>query len=51
MTYHTILKNSADFIDALNKAHIIADNITATIANQTGMERPYNYTVFPYRYV
>ncbi|XP_038248354.1 NPC intracellular cholesterol transporter 1 [Dermochelys coriacea] len=43
MTYHTVLKTSADFIDAMKKARIIADNITETM----GIKEK-NYRVFPY---
>ncbi|XP_053105399.1 NPC intracellular cholesterol transporter 1 [Hemicordylus capensis] len=43
MTYHTVLKTSADFIDAMKKARMIADNITATLS--VGEK---NYRVFPY---
>ncbi|KAM5157084.1 NPC intracellular cholesterol transporter 1 [Mantella aurantiaca] len=43
MTYHTILHNSSDFIDALKKARVIAKNIT------DGLEVPgKNYSVFAY---
>lgn len=45
MTYHTVLKTSADFIDATKKARIIANNITETM----GIKEK-NYRVFPYRY-
>lgn len=45
MTYHTVLKTSSDFIDAMRKARIIADNITETM----GIKEK-NYRVFPYRY-
>lgn len=43
MTYHTILHNSADFIDALRKARMISKNITDSI-NVPGK----NYSVFAY---
>ncbi|NXO89412.1 NPC1 protein, partial [Certhia brachydactyla] len=43
MTYHTVLKTSSDFIDAMRKARIIADNITETM----GIKEK-NYRVFPY---
>ncbi|XP_074843385.1 NPC intracellular cholesterol transporter 1 isoform X2 [Carettochelys insculpta] len=43
MTYHTVLKTSADFIDAMKKARLIADNITETM----GIKEK-NYRVFPY---
>ncbi|KFP51725.1 Niemann-Pick C1 protein, partial [Cathartes aura] len=43
MTYHTVLKTSSDFIDAMKKARIIADNITETM----GIKEK-NYRVFPY---
>ncbi|XP_069587304.1 NPC intracellular cholesterol transporter 1 [Ranitomeya imitator] len=43
MTYHTILHNSSDFIDALRKARMIAKNISDS------MDAPSNnYTVFAY---
>ncbi|KAM3866473.1 NPC intracellular cholesterol transporter 1 [Diretmus argenteus] len=38
MTYHTILKESSDFIDALKMARVLADNITQSI----------DHKVFPY---
>ncbi|XP_076000791.1 NPC intracellular cholesterol transporter 1 [Genypterus blacodes] len=38
MTYHTILKDSADFIDAMKMAQILANNITQTVGHK----------VFPY---
>lgn len=44
-TYHTVLKTSSDFIDAMKKARTIADNITETM----GIKGK-NYRVFPYRY-
>nr|XP_009934233.1 PREDICTED: Niemann-Pick C1 protein [Opisthocomus hoazin] len=43
MTYHTVLKTSSDFIDAMKKARVIADNITETM----GIKEK-NYRVFPY---
>lgn len=46
MTYHTVLKTSADFIDAMKKARVIADNITKSMSTEEK-----NYRVFPYRYV
>lgn len=47
MTYHTILKESHDYIKALKEARKIADNITATIwaANP---DQARTYKVFPY---
>lgn len=44
MTYHTVLKTSADYIDAMKKAQLVARNITETM-NSKGS----NYRVFPYR--
>ncbi|XP_014671741.1 PREDICTED: LOW QUALITY PROTEIN: Niemann-Pick C1 protein-like [Priapulus caudatus] len=41
MTYHSVLKSSADYIAALKNARIISENITATI-NTPGVQ------VFPY---
>ncbi|KAM6089083.1 NPC intracellular cholesterol transporter 1 [Chlamydotis macqueenii] len=43
MTYHTVLKKSSDFIDAMKKARVIADNITESM----GIKEK-NYRVFPY---
>ncbi|XP_066575598.1 NPC intracellular cholesterol transporter 1 isoform X2 [Amia ocellicauda] len=43
MTYHTILKTSPDFIDAMKKARMLADNITQSM----GLEGK-SYSVFPY---
>ncbi|XP_062986710.1 NPC intracellular cholesterol transporter 1 [Elgaria multicarinata webbii] len=43
MSYHTVLKTSADFIDAMKKARIIANNITESMNSKEG-----NYRVFPY---
>ncbi|XP_042300006.1 NPC intracellular cholesterol transporter 1-like, partial [Sceloporus undulatus] len=45
MTYHTVLKTSEDFIDAMKKARMIANNITESMAIKEK-----NYRVFPYRY-
>lgn len=39
MTYHTILKESPDFIDGLKMARILADNISQSI----------DHKVFAYR--
>lgn len=44
MTYHTILKTSADYIDAMKKARLIASNITETLRSKGS-----DYQVFPYR--
>ncbi|KAL7984357.1 hypothetical protein Chor_002927, partial [Crotalus horridus] len=43
MTYHTVLKTSDDFIDALKKARIIANNITEAMVHKEK-----NAEVFPY---
>uniref|UniRef100_A0A0B7ARF7 SSD domain-containing protein n=2 Tax=Arion vulgaris TaxID=1028688 RepID=A0A0B7ARF7_9EUPU len=43
MTYHSILKTSDDYIQALKNAREIAANITSTL-NETGI----HYNVFPY---
>ncbi|KAJ7338746.1 hypothetical protein JRQ81_012648 [Phrynocephalus forsythii] len=43
MTYHTVLKTSADFIDAMKKARMIANNITESMRIKGE-----NYRVFPY---
>lgn len=44
MTYHTVLQTSADFIDALKKARLIASNVTETMGINGSA-----YRVFPYR--
>lgn len=41
MTFHTILKESPDYIDALKMARILADNISQTM----------DHKVFAYRWV
>uniref|UniRef100_A0AAY4BYF5 SSD domain-containing protein n=1 Tax=Denticeps clupeoides TaxID=299321 RepID=A0AAY4BYF5_9TELE len=46
MTYHTILKTSADFIDAMKKARNLADNITDTMGLQGTSYRVFPYSVF-----
>ncbi|RXN37378.1 Niemann-Pick C1 [Labeo rohita] len=43
MSYHTILKTSSDFIDALKMARELTDNITQAIGPQNK-----TYSVFPY---
>ncbi|KAM6149068.1 NPC intracellular cholesterol transporter 1 [Erethizon dorsatum] len=43
MTYHTMLQTSADYIDALRKARLVASNITRTMSAKGS-----NYRVFPY---
>ncbi|KAL1279958.1 hypothetical protein QQF64_014558 [Cirrhinus molitorella] len=43
MSYHTILKTSSDFTDALKMARELTDNITQAIGPQNK-----NYSVFPY---
>ncbi|XP_054841325.1 NPC intracellular cholesterol transporter 1 [Eublepharis macularius] len=46
MTYHTVLKTSADFIDAMKKARMIAANITETMGIQEKSYRVFPYSVF-----
>lgn len=46
MTYHTVLQTSADFIDAMEKARLIASNITRTMNQQGGDHRVFPYSVF-----
>ena len=41
MTYHTILRNSSDYIAALKHARVIGDNLTLTLDNTV-----YPYSVF-----
>lgn len=47
MTYHTILKTSADYIGALKEARKIADNITSTLrlANPKSTSKVFPYSV------
>lgn len=42
MSYHTVLKGSEDYYEALRYARIIADNLTETL----GIE---GVDIFPYR--
>lgn len=44
MTYHTVLRTSTDYIDALRKARLVASNITRSMGAKGS-----NYRVFPYR--
>lgn len=46
MTYHTVLKTSADFIDAMKKARLIASNITETMRAKGSSYRVFPYSVF-----
>ncbi|XP_048363973.1 NPC intracellular cholesterol transporter 1 [Sphaerodactylus townsendi] len=46
MTFHTVLKTSADFIDAMKKAQMIAANITETMGIQEKKYRVFPYSVF-----
>ncbi|XP_006903115.1 PREDICTED: niemann-Pick C1 protein [Elephantulus edwardii] len=46
MTYHTVLKTSADFIDAMKKARLIASNITESMGVQGDQYRVFPYSVF-----
>ncbi|KFQ01318.1 NPC1 protein, partial [Haliaeetus albicilla] len=46
MTYHTVLKTSSDFIDAMKKARVIADNITETMGIKEKSYRVFPYSVF-----
>lgn len=50
MSFHTLLKTSADYYNSMEKARIIADNITDMI-NTNIHQMGYNETinVFPYR--
>ena len=47
MTYHTILKTSTDYINALKNAQRIAKNITNTI--NENLDKKQQIQVFPYR--
>ncbi|KAM4705653.1 NPC intracellular cholesterol transporter 1 [Rhinophrynus dorsalis] len=46
MTYHTILKNSSDFIDAMRKAREISENITDSMDIPGKQYRVFPYSVF-----
>uniref|UniRef100_A0A8D0Q6J2 SSD domain-containing protein n=1 Tax=Sus scrofa TaxID=9823 RepID=A0A8D0Q6J2_PIG len=46
MTYHTVLQASADFIDAMQKARLIASNITRTMGLEASSYRVFPYSVF-----
>nr|AAB63372.1 NPC1 [Mus musculus] len=46
MTYHTILKTSADYTDAMKKARLIASNITETMRSKGSDYRVFPYSVF-----
>ncbi|XP_060029577.1 NPC intracellular cholesterol transporter 1 isoform X2 [Erinaceus europaeus] len=46
MTYHTVLQTSADFIDAMKKARLVADNITKTMGLEESSYRVFPYSVF-----
>ncbi|XP_053427652.1 NPC intracellular cholesterol transporter 1 isoform X3 [Nycticebus coucang] len=46
MTYHTVLQTSADFIDAMKKARLIASNITETMGINGSSYRVFPYSVF-----
>ncbi|XP_073710084.1 NPC intracellular cholesterol transporter 1 [Misgurnus anguillicaudatus] len=46
MTYHTILKTSTDYIDAMRMAREITDNITQAIGPQDKSYRVFPYSVF-----
>ncbi|EHH29220.1 Niemann-Pick C1 protein [Macaca mulatta] len=46
MTYHTVLQTSADFIDALKKARLIASNVTETMGINGSAYRVFPYSVF-----
>lgn len=42
MSYHTVLKNSKDYYEALRYARIVADNLTRTLDMK-------DVEIFPYR--
>ncbi|KAL4623363.1 Niemann-Pick C1 protein [Arapaima gigas] len=46
MTYHTILKNSTDFIEAMKMARVLADNITQTMDPEGKDSQVFAYSVF-----
>lgn len=50
MTYHTVMRTSKQFYEALRSARSIADNITRTLnARLNGSTAKTSYEVFPYR--
>ena len=57
MTYHTVLKTSPDYIDALRQAREIGANITKSLALRNRSDSGGSDSsdslmeVFPYRYV
>lgn len=46
MTYHTILKDSHDFIEALKSARTISDRMTASLSSSGHKKRVFPYSVF-----
>ncbi|XP_028924174.1 NPC intracellular cholesterol transporter 1 isoform X1 [Ornithorhynchus anatinus] len=46
MTFHTVLKTSSDFIDAMQKARTVAQNITESVGLPEGGYRVFPYSVF-----
>ncbi|KAJ8409784.1 hypothetical protein AAFF_G00218430 [Aldrovandia affinis] len=46
MTYHTILKTSPDFIEAMKMARVLADNITRTMGKEGKGNHVFPYSVF-----
>ncbi|XP_036374709.1 NPC intracellular cholesterol transporter 1 [Megalops cyprinoides] len=52
MTYHTILKNSPDFIEAMKMARVLADNITQALGSNGSRVFPYSvFYVFYEQYL
>jgi len=48
MTFHTVLKTSKDYYEAMRSARSIANNMTDTLRNKSSNTTT---TVFPYRLV
>ncbi|KAG8516795.1 NPC intracellular cholesterol transporter 1, partial [Galemys pyrenaicus] len=46
MTYHTVLRTSADFIDAMRKARLVANNITKTMGLEHSTYRVVFYVFY-----
>ncbi|VDO93631.1 unnamed protein product [Soboliphyme baturini] len=47
MTYHTVLRDSSDYLNALVNARAIADNITRSVQSHTGSRASvYPYSIF-----
>lgn len=50
MTYHTVLKETADYLNALKLSRHVADHALSTWENKKASSSVSNDTIFPYRY-